>query len=74
MPKESGKIIGQRDLTDSEIDMLNRVMTAGEDLRILCDELIAFESSDPRWIAVGRTDLQTGLMALQRAIERPDSF
>jgi len=29
---------------------------------------------DPRWLALAKTDLQRGLMALTRAIAKPDGF
>lgn len=27
-----------------------------------------------RWVAIGRTDLQTGMMALRRAVLKPSGF
>lgn len=32
------------------------------------------ESVDPRWVAIGATDMQTGFQALRRAVERPGYF
>ena len=37
-----------------------------------CVELRRFERAEPmRWAAIGKTDIQTGLMALVRAVAQP---
>lgn len=39
------------------------------------DELDRIESAQPRrWVAIATTDLQTGLMALTRAVAQPTTF
>lgn len=43
-------------------------------LATLISDLRACPGFDQRWISIGATDLQTGLMALRRAIERPEIF
>lgn len=30
--------------------------------------------TDPRWLAIGKTHLQTGVMCLKRAVSKPDDF
>ena len=30
--------------------------------------------ADPRWLAIGKTHLQTGVMCLKRAVSKPDDF
>lgn len=38
-----------------------------------CVELRRFESAEPhRWAAIGKTDIQTGIMALVRAVAQPE--
>lgn len=38
-------------------------------------ERFRLAASEPlRWLAIGRTDLQTGLMALIRAVAKPTTF
>jgi len=38
-----------------------------------CVELRRFERAEPhRWAAIGKTDIQTGIMALVRAVAQPD--
>ena len=40
------------------------------ELRVL-DELKGFEGIDQRWLATGRTDIEKGFMAVNRAVFRP---
>jgi hypothetical protein len=35
---------------------------------------VKIESYEPRWLSIGATDIQTGCMALVRAIARPNGF
>ena len=38
-----------------------------------CVELRRFECAEPhRWAAIGKTDIQTGIMALVRAVAQPE--
>lgn len=40
-----------------------------------CAELRRFKAAEPlRWAAIGKTDIQTGVMALIRAIAQPTTF
>lgn len=40
-----------------------------------CAELRRFKAAEPlRWAAIGKTDIQTGIMALVRAIAQPTTF
>lgn len=68
------KIAGYRELTEAEIDMMNNVKLRGLDLGQLVEELRGMEELDQRWVSLGATHLQQGLMALTRAIARPDFF
>lgn len=74
MKDQHKKITGYRDLTIEEIRAMNDVKALGEELEALVDRLEADLSYNQRWVAIGKTDLQTGLMALVRAIARPTSF
>lgn len=73
-------IKGYRDLTQEEIDLMNEIKAEGERLRSLVDHVTnhvesKHELADPhRWAAIGKTDLQTGIMALVRAVAQPESF
>jgi len=74
MDNQHKKIAGYRDLTQEEIDLMNKIKLLGEDLRILVNELREHESLDQRWVSIGQTDLQTGIMALVRSVAQPTTF
>ena len=65
---------GYRTLTPQEVELANKVKTIGETLGHLVEKLRTVPDLDQRWIAIGATDLQTGIMALVRAITRPTTF
>lgn len=69
------KITGYRQLSEAEAELMNRIKAEGVRLGELVAELRAATSAfDQRWISIGATDLQTGLMALTRAVAQPTSF
>jgi hypothetical protein len=68
------KIIGYRQLNDDEAELMNEIKQHGQSLEELIDKLRTVQGLDGRWISIGATDLQTGLMALVRAVARPESF
>ena len=74
MDNQHQKITGYRDLTQAEINLMNEIKLKGRDLGILIEQLRQTEGLDQRWISIGATDLQTGLMALTRAVAQPTSF
>lgn len=74
MDNQHRLIKGYRELSQAEIDLMNRVKEKGAELGALVDELKAMPETDKRWVAIGATDLQTGLMALIRSITKPDFF
>ena len=91
------KISGYRELSQQEIDLMNRIKAKGAELLELHqeladkllddvrqksksaltdesqrDELERFQSAEPqRWASIGKTDIQTGIMALVRAVAQP---
>ena len=103
MENQHRKITGYRDLSQTEIDLMNRIKAKGAELLELQAELVdmlklqevakinamdqastndveaeakaefnRFNAAEPfRWAAVGKTDLQTGIMALVRAVAQP---
>lgn len=73
--ESSKKIAGYRELNEEEISAMNEVKRKGVELGDLVQKLRdSKELYDQRWISIGATDLQTGLMALTRAIAKPTSF
>ena len=99
MDNQHRKISGYRELSQQEIDLMNRIKAKGTELLELqaeldshlrttraqllrgetaspsCPvgvELARFEEAEPlRWAAIGKIDIQTGIMALVRAVAQP---
>ena len=74
MENQHRKLAGYRELDQSEIDAMNEVKAKGVELGELVAKLRANAAIDQRWVSIGATDLQTGLMALTRAIAKPAFF
>lgn len=68
------KITGYRQLTEEEAALMNEIKAQGVALGELVERLRATPDVDGRWVSIGATDLQTGLMALTRAVARPTTF
>ena len=105
MENQHRKIKGYRELSQEEVDLMNRIKAKGKELLDLqaelagrlntdlevkqvaakaskrapedeaspeCVELRRFQVAEPmRWAAIGKTDIQTGIMALVRAVAQP---
>lgn len=67
-------ITGYRQLSQAEAELMNKIKAKGVELGELVAQLRAMPSLDQRWISVGATDLQTGLMALTRGVAQPTTF
>lgn len=67
-------ITGYRELTGQELAIINKI----KDLAINVGSVIeGFEGEgyvDQRWLAIAKTDLQKGFMALTRSIAKPNTF
>jgi hypothetical protein len=74
MDNQHKQIKGYRDLSQEEIDLMNEIKIKGSELEGLINKLKSINNIDLRWIAIGQTDLQTGLMALTRAVAQPTCF
>lgn len=74
MENQHRKIAGYRELNESEIATMNHVKQQGELLRDLIDLMKSRDDVDQRWINIGQTHLQQGIMALVRAVAQPTSF
>ena len=97
MENQHRKIKGYRELSQQEIDLMNRIKAKGAELLELQHELDnmlreqanqksgnaaantsdysefeRFMEAEPlRWSSIGKTDIQTGIMALVRAVAQP---
>lgn len=80
MDNQHEKITGYRDLSQTEIDLMNEIKAKGQEMQTLTERLHAeispaYAGSDCyRWLAIGKTDIQTGIMALVRAVAQPTTF
>lgn len=90
MENQHKLIIGYRDLSKEEIDLMNKIKVKGQEMAALVEEVhkLAMEATlssslanagsdigQPlRWVSIAQTDLQTGIMALTRAVARPTTF
>lgn len=112
MDNQHRKIKGYRELTQAEVDLMNRIKAKGAELLELQAELerqlrrskqlkhreafggvyvpvdlpldqesyteqheeyVRFVEAEPfRWASIGKTDIQTGVMALVRAVAQPE--
>lgn len=80
------RITGYRDLTQQEIDLINKIKAVGNTLEELFDEveqtnLIIGKCSEldeiaepDMWAQQAKINLKIGLMALTRAVAKPTSF
>ncbi len=101
MENQHRKINGYRELSQQEIDLMNRIKAKGADLLALQAELVIhlkaqrnaccveemftevidpvelarIDAAEPhRWASIGKTNIQTGIMALVRAVAQPEGI
>ena len=68
------KVTGYRQLNEAEAALMNEIKEHGVQLGELVAKLRATDGLDQRWVSIGATDLQTGLMALTRGVAQPTTF
>lgn len=95
MDNQHRKISGYRELTQPELDLINKIKAKGAELEALLgelhmhvgaqtidalnrddkDEQARLDAAQPtRWLAIARTDFQTGLAAAVRSVAQPTGF
>lgn len=85
MDNQHRQIKGYRELSREEIDLMNAVKAKGVELKEILERVDAFLTKDNaehrtpdaesrRWLSIGKTHLQQGLMAVTRSVARPDLF
>ncbi|HEY9212065.1 MAG TPA: hypothetical protein VIQ29_04330 [Ancylobacter sp.] len=65
------QIAGYRPLTSVIQELVNVNKEAEERVLRILDELKARPDIDQRWLAIGRTDIERGFMAVNRAVFQP---
>jgi len=88
MENQHRYIKGYRELTQVEIDLMNRIKEKQREMLALHEEVILYlqnqgvnatpettehllRTTPLRWAAIAKTDIQTGTMALVRAVAQP---
>jgi hypothetical protein len=74
MDNQHRKITGYRELSQEEIDLMNLAKGHAESLGKLVEHLESVITTDKRWLAIAKTDLQKGFMSLIRSIAQPTTF
>lgn len=74
MDNQHRKINGYRDLSQQEIDGINSLKEAGEQVGQLLEALKDVPGVDQRALAIAKTELQTGFMWAVRSVARPETF
>ena len=74
MENQHRQIKGYRELTPEDIKLMNDVKEKGAELGELIEKLNMMLEIDKRWLEIGKTNIQQGLMAVTRAITKPDFF
>jgi len=74
MDNQHKHIKGYRDLSQEEIDQMNKVKELGQNIETVINDVIDLPETDQRWVNIAKTDLQKGIMALVRSIAKPTSF
>lgn len=75
MENQHRHIKGYRELSEQEIALMNEIKQKASEVGELVEKLRnAGTTLDQRWVSIGTTDLQTGMMALVRAVAQPTTF
>lgn len=74
MENQHRKISGYRELSQSEIDLMNEGKALAEKCGEFIAKLEADKSLDQRCAALGKTNLQQGFMWAIRAVAQPTTF
>lgn len=67
-------IKGYRELSAEEKALINQIKELGITMGCMVQKLRAEQGVDQRWVSIGQTDLQTGIMALTRSVAQPTTF
>lgn len=67
-------IKGYRELNEDETMSINKVKDLADIVGQVCEVFENDVNVDKRWLAIAKTDLQKGFMALTRSIAKPTTF
>lgn len=72
--EELSESLGYKPLSESQIALMNEIKGHGATLGSLVERLRATDGLDQRWVSMGCSDLQVGVMKLVRAVAQPSTF
>jgi hypothetical protein len=64
-------VAGYRPQSSERIDLVNENKRLEEEILRVLDRLGASKQCDGRWLAIGRTAIENGFMAVNRAVFQP---
>jgi hypothetical protein len=64
-------VSGYQGQSDEKVQLVNRNKRAEERCLRILDELAQRNDIDKRWLAIGRTQMEQGFMAVNRSIFQP---
>ena len=68
------KITGYRQLSESEVALMNEGKALAQQCGAHIEKLQATPGLSQRWVSIGATDLQRGFMSVIRGIAQPTTF
>ena len=74
MENQHRKITGYRELSQDEINAMNKSKELASQAGDFIDELEKNGYVDKHWLAIAKTDLQKAFMSLTRSIAKPSTF
>lgn len=73
-PDRDKALLRHTPLDDDQFALMSEVETAAEHLGRVDGVVDAAPKTDKRWVAIGRTCLQIGMMCWRRAVGNPKKF
>lgn len=74
MENQHRKIKGYRELSSVEIERMNKIKQLASLVGELVETLEQDNTTDKRWLEIGKTDLQKGFMSMTRSVAQPTTF
>ncbi len=74
MENQHKKIKGYRELSQEEIDLMNRIKEQGACLETMIADLDNIGSTNTIWLQQAEILLKQGIMAAVRCVAKPESF
>ncbi len=65
-------VAGYLPQSNANVSLVNRSKRLEEGVLRMLDELATLAETDKRWLAIGRTAIESGFMAVNRSIFKPE--